>query len=305
MAALKFVKATKKQARLRMALTGPSGSGKTYSSLAIAKHLGARVAVIDTERGSASKYSQEFEFDVLELESFSPAMYVEAILAAEDAGYDVLIIDSLSHAWMGKGGALEQVDKASAKAQGGGRNSFFAWREVTPQHNALVDAMLRSRCHIIATMRAKTDYVIDDVNGKKTPTKIGLAAIQREGMEYEFDVAADLTLKHEFIPSKTRCKQLDGVVIENPGENVASILNAWLTDGEVSEEKPTDEIQRLWLRLGYNDAQLRDWLIKKFNLAKDSSLQGTLDGLSEGQVSQTIDIFRLQLEEKAAGAKAK
>jgi AAA domain-containing protein len=227
--AITFRKATKAQSRLRMALTGPSGSGKTYSALAIGQHLGSKLAVIDTERGSASKYADEFQFDVLELENFAPNNYVEAIHAAEEAGYDVLIIDSLSHAWMGKGGALEQVDKAAAKSQS--KNSYFAWRDVTPQHNALVDAMLRSKCHVIATMRAKTEYLIENVNGKQTPTKVGLAAIQRDGIEYEFDVAADINLQHQFIPSKTRCKALDGAVIDLPGKQVADILNAWLTDG--------------------------------------------------------------------------
>lgn len=231
---MQFKKATKKQARLRMALTGPSGAGKTYTAIAVGQYLGARIAVIDTERGSASKYSQEFEFDVLELDSFSPGKYVEAIHAAEEAGYDALIIDSLSHAWIGKGGALEQVDRAAAKIQS--KNTFFAWRDVTPQHNALVDAMLRSSCHIIATMRAKTDYVIENVNGKQTPTKIGLAAIQRDGIEYEFDVAADLNLQHQFITSKTRCRALDGVVIDNPGKQLADMLNAWLKDGEPMPE---------------------------------------------------------------------
>ena len=102
-----FKRATKTQIRLRLALSGASGSGKTMSSLAIASHLGQRIAVIDTERGSASRYADLFEFDVLELESFHPTKYISAIKAAESAGYDVLIIDSLSHAWIGKDGELD------------------------------------------------------------------------------------------------------------------------------------------------------------------------------------------------------
>ena len=137
-----FQKATKQSARLRMSLIGVAGSGKTYTALNIAKHLGNRIAVIDTERGSASKYSDVFEFDVLELEVFSPAMYVEAIQAAEEAGYEVLIIDSLSHAWTGKGGALEMVDKTAKRSQSG--NTFGAWRDVTPQHNMMVDAIINA-----------------------------------------------------------------------------------------------------------------------------------------------------------------
>src|SRR5262245_28312049 len=158
--AMQFKQATKKQAKLRMAIIGPSGSGKTYSALAVGQHLGKKIAVIDTESGSASKYVGKFQFDVLELESHEPTTYIEAIEAAEAAGYDVLIIDSLSHAWMGRGGALEQVDRIAKRTQSG--NSFTAWRDVTPQHNALVEAMLRCKCHLIATMRAKTEYVMEE-----------------------------------------------------------------------------------------------------------------------------------------------
>lgn len=229
--AFTFHKASKKQSRLRMALVGPTGSGKTYTSLAVATALkpGGRVAVIDTERGSASKYSDEFPFDVLEFENFSPRNYVEAIKAAGDAGYDVLIIDSLSHAWMGEGGELEMVDKAAARTKG---NSFAAWREVTPWHNKLVDSLLQCKCHVIVTMRAKTEWVLEDEKGKKIPRKIGLAAIQRDGIEYEFDVCGDLDQSHSLTISKTRCRAIDNERFLLPGENVARPLRAWLELGE-------------------------------------------------------------------------
>lgn len=225
-----FQKATKRQARLRLALIGTSGSGKTYTALNIAQHFG-KVAVIDTERGSASKYADQFEFDTLELESFSPLTYAEAIKAAEAAGYDVLVIDSLSHAWMGKEGALEQVDKSAKRSQSG--NTFAAWRDVTPMHNALVDAMLQSKCHIIGTMRAKSEYVLEtNERGKSVPKKVGMAPIQRDGLEYEFDVIADMDSDNNMLVSKTRCPALTGQVIAKPGAEVAEILKAWLTDGE-------------------------------------------------------------------------
>ena len=226
----KFEKATKKQSRLRLALIGPSGSGKTYSALNLAQYIGSKIAVIDTERGSASKYADLFNFDVLELDSFSPLTYVEAIQSAELAGYDVVVIDSLSHAWMGKDGALEQVDKSAKRSQSG--NSFAAWRDVTPVHNALVDAMLQSGCHVIATMRAKSEYVLEtNEKGKVQPRKVGLAPVQRDGLEYEFDVIADMDIDNNMIVSKTRCPQLVGAVIHKPGKDVAETLNAWLTDG--------------------------------------------------------------------------
>lgn len=225
-----FKKATKKQSRLRMGLIAPAGAGKTYTALSIGTNLGNRVAVIDTERGSASKYAGKFNFDVLELDTYSPQNYIDAIHLAEAEGYDVLIIDSLSHAWIGKGGALEMVDKAATRSQS--RNTYFAWRDVTPLHNALIDAILQSPMHIIATMRAKTEYVIENINGKQVPKKIGLAPIQRDGMEFEFDIVADIDTDHNFIVSKTRCDELSDAVINKAGKDVADIIKAWLSDGE-------------------------------------------------------------------------
>jgi DNA replication protein DnaC len=228
-----FKKATKLQSKLRLALLGPTGSGKTYTALRVAKALGKRVALIDTERGSASKYSSEFDFDVLELETFAPATYVEAIRNAEAEGYDVLVIDSLSHAWMGKEGALEQVDKVGKRSGGSsGGNNFAAWREVTPMHNGLVDTILSAKMHVIATMRVKMEYVMeDDGRGKKSVRKVGLQPQQRDSLEYEFDVIADIDQEHNFIVSKTRCRALDGLIVKNAGEDVAAKLLAWLTDG--------------------------------------------------------------------------
>ena len=225
-----FKKASKAQARLRMAIIGPSGGGKTYTALAIASALGSRIAVLDTERGSASKYADKFAFEVAELETFEPSSYVSAIQAAGAAGYDVLVIDSLSHAWMGKGGALEQVDNAAKRSQG---NKFAAWRDVTPMHNALVDAILRSPMHVIVTMRTKTEYVLEtNERGKQVPRKIGTQPIQRDGMEYEFDVVADVEQEnHDLIIGKTRCSALDGKVFRKAGADVAKILSDWLTDG--------------------------------------------------------------------------
>lgn len=241
--AVSFQKATKKQARLRLALIGPSGSGKTFTALRVASGLGKRIAVIDSERGSAAKYADRFEFDAVELETFSPQTYIEAIKAADGAGYDVLIIDSLSHAWSGKDGALEMVDKAAARSKSG--NSFAAWREVTPHHHALVDAILRSRCHVIATMRAKTEWVLeeDPVTKRKTPRKLGLAPVQRDGLEYEFDVVGDLD-DAKLAITKSRCPSLTKAVVNEPGEEFAATLKAWLTDGaEVPAPKSADIVQ--------------------------------------------------------------
>ena len=249
-----FQRASKKQAKLRLALVGPSGAGKTMSALKIGSHLGKKMAVIDTERGSASLYAWnpdngpapegQFVFDVQELTSFHPQQYIDRINEAEQAGYEVLVIDGLSHAWMGKDGELQLKEKAESRP---GENSWTAWRLVTPLHHALVDAILGSRMHIIATMRAKTVWELEeytDRNGqkKKKPVKIGLAPIMRDGIEFEFTVTGDLTPDHELIISKTRCPALDGLTFSKPGAQVAEILNAWLSDGTPPPPGPSVEL---------------------------------------------------------------
>jgi len=233
-----FQKATKKQAKLRLALIGPSGSGKTYTALTLATHLvpNGRVALIDTERGSASKYADLFSFDVQELDSFHPQRYIEAIGDAQAAGYDVLVIDSLSHAWMGKDGALELVDKAAKRNPGG--NSFAAWRDVTPLHNQLVDAMLAARLHIIVTLRSKMEYVQEkDERGKTVIRKVGLQPVQRDGLEYEFDVVGDLDQDNTLVITKTRCSTLTGAVVPKPGKELAAALDTWLQGEPVDESR--------------------------------------------------------------------
>jgi hypothetical protein len=201
------------------------------SALLIAKHLGKRIAVIDSECGSASKYAGDVaDFDTLELDQHSPRHYIAAIKSAESEGYDVIVIDSLTHAWTGKGGALEMVDAAAKRSKSG--NSFTAWRDVTPEHNAMVDALVACKAHLIVTMRAKTEYILqDNGKGKQMPTKVGMAPIQRDGLEFEMDVVAEMDLEHNFMVSKTRCSKLDGAVINRPGEQVATALKAWLNDG--------------------------------------------------------------------------
>jgi len=236
-----FQKATKKKSKLRLALVGPSGAGKTYSALLIAKALGKKIAVVDTEHGSASKYAGDVaDFDVLELTSFDPDHYIHAIETAAREGYDVVVIDSLSHAWAGKGGLLEFVDQAAKRSQSG--NSYTAWRDATPKHNRLIDALIQAPLHVIATMRAKTEYVLEQGKGSKLmPRKVGLAPVQRDGMEYEFDVVGDITLDHELLITKTRCSALADAVISRPGEELGRTLLAWLSDGADAPTAPKDE----------------------------------------------------------------
>lgn len=239
---MEFVKATKKRARLRMALIGPPGSGKTYTALRVGSNLvpGGNIAVVDTERGSASKYADLFDFNVLELASFAPSTYVGAIEAANKSDVDVLIIDSLSHAWVGNEGALQMVDNIARRSKSG--SSFNAWRDVTPEHNKMVDAILRCKAHVIVTMRSKTEYVLekDERTGRMAPKKVGLAPVQRDGLEYEFDVVGDID-RAELSVTKTRCPALTDAYIKHPGEDLAGTLRAWLTDGVDAPEPMRQE----------------------------------------------------------------
>jgi len=232
-----FKRATKAAAKLRLGLIGPAGSGKTMTALRVAHGLGGRVAVIDTERGSASLYSGEhgLQFDVMELDSYEAERFIQAIREAEQAGYDVLIIDSLSHAWAGKGGILEFVDKA-AKRSGGG--SFSGWRDATPLHNQLVDAILGAKMHVICTLRSKVEHVIETVNGRTQVRKVGLQPVQRDGLEYEFTIVGDVTQDHELIITKTRAAWLKDAIIREAGEDLGRQLAAWLTDGTPAPAQP-------------------------------------------------------------------
>jgi nucleoside-triphosphatase THEP1 len=218
-----FTPATKQESRLRLGLCGTSGSGKTYSALAIATALGGKVAVVDTEHGSAAKYSDVFAFDVLNLTSFEPEKFITAIRAAEKAGYATIVLDSLSHAWMGTGGTLDQVEEAKRRNP----NSFTAWRDPSKQHTELIESILHSRLHVIATMRSKTEYIMEESQGKKVPKKVGMAPVQRDGMEYEFDVVGDMQAG-VLVISKTRCPALADKSFHHPGAEFAGLLSAWL-----------------------------------------------------------------------------
>ena len=231
-----FQRATKAAAKLRLGLIGPAGSGKTMTALRIAAGLGGRIAVIDTERGSASLYVGErgLDFDVMELDSYEVERFLEAIDAAAAGGYSTLIIDSLSHAWAGKGGILEFVDKAGKRSQTGG--NFGAWRDATPRHNALVDAILGAPLHVICTLRSKVEYVVENVGGRNQVRKVGLQPVQRDGLEYEFTVVGDVTQDHDLVVTKTRALFLKDQVIREAGEDLGRQLAGWLASG--TEQRP-------------------------------------------------------------------
>lgn len=230
-----FKKATKRQAKLRAAVFGPSGAGKTFSSLRIARGLvgdGGRIAFIDTERGSASKYSDRFDFDVQELRDHSVAGYVAAIKEAE--GYDALVIDSLSHGWQS---LLEEVEKlAKAKYRG---NTWSAWSEGTPLQKKLVNAILDFPGHVIATIRSKTEWTtVEDGRGKKVPQRVGMAPEQGKGIEFEFDVLLEVSTEHIANVIKDRTGRFQDKLIDKPGEEFGRELAAWLSEGEPAPAGP-------------------------------------------------------------------
>lgn len=230
---IQFVKATKSKIYLRMAVIGPTKSGKSFSSLAMMTHLVDRMAFIDTEHSRSELYADQFDFDLLRLDSYSPQSYIDAIEAAGRAGYPGLIIDSMTHAWSGKEGALEKVDKAAEKSG----NSYTAWRNVTPLHNRMIDAMLSYPGHLIATMRSKMDYVQEkDANGKTVIRKIGLQAVQRADVEYEFDLIGDIDIDH--VMTIQGRWPWSGLEVEKPGANIAEKIKAWLVLHNQPEPAP-------------------------------------------------------------------
>ncbi len=227
--------------KARVFLSGVSGSGKSYTALTWARVLGERVVVIDTENDSALDYADLFEFDHLPLRApYSVERYVGAMRAAVEHGADIIVLDSLSHAWAGKGGLLSVVD--------GYRDSFGGgWKAATPLHQELIEHMLQLPVHLIATARSKQDYSIEDGdNGKKKITKLGLAPVQREGLEYEFSVTADLTRDHVLTVTKTRCRELDDFQETKPGTDLADRLLKWLTEGR----SVTEQVEALYGEAG-------------------------------------------------------
>ncbi|MBQ3447224.1 MAG: AAA family ATPase [Synergistaceae bacterium] len=225
-----FRKAERRKAKLRLAITGPAGSGKTYGALILAQGLGGRIAMIDTENGSGDLYANLCDYDVETLTApYSIQKYLAAIHEAEQEGYDVLIIDSLSHAWAGEGGLLDVHNQLTRSSKSG--NSYAAWGQITPMHNRLIETMLESSCHIIGTMRSKTDYLqTQNDRGRTEIRKVGLAPVQRDGMDYEFTVVFDLGMDHTVTISKDRTGLFDGQVFTIT-QDTGRTLRRWLDSG--------------------------------------------------------------------------
>ncbi len=229
-----FQPAVKHKSKLRLAITGAAGSGKTLSALRIASGIGGKIALIDTEAGSASKYAGRYgiQFDTIAMQNPNIDNIVKLLNLAVENGYDVVIIDSLSHAWQEL--LLEMDRLANSKYKG---NSFRAWSEGTPKQQQLAKAIIGSPLHIIGTMRVKTEYVVEpNERGKAAPRKIGTSPEQGKGIEYEFDMLIEMDQYHCAYISKDRTGQYQDATIEKPDEAFGKDLAAWLSDGV--EPKP-------------------------------------------------------------------
>lgn len=315
--------------RLRKAILGPAGSGKTYTALvtakAIAEKYGQRIAVIDTEahdgQGSSEKYADRFDFDVVVLDKDqSVESYIAALDEIAAAGVEsgipyVCIIDSLSHAWAGKGGILDFVDAKTMSSHT--KNSFMAWREASPLHNKLVSNMLSYPGHLIATMRVKMTYeVVENERGKRVPMKIGLQPVQRDGLEYEFDILADMDVDNRLVVSKTRYSDLSGKVFLRPDKEYTGYILNWIGDAPNSKileqpEKPDPAEDREKVlaacrtALGYMSSNKVDGFDS--GLRRNNSLRkhlgiDNIDGL-EGVSTERIHEYTDYLRQKAKAAK--
>lgn len=275
-----FRKAERRKAKLRLALTGPAGSGKTYGALLIAQGLGGRIAMIDTENGSGDLYADLCDYDVETLTApYSIQKYLEAIHEAEVSGYDVLIIDSLSHAWSGQGGLLDMHTQLTSNMKSG--NSYAAWGKITPWQNRLIETMLSSNCHIIATMRSKTDYAMFQTDkGRTEIRKVGLAPVQRDGMDYEFTIVFDLGMEHTVTVSKDRTGLFDKQVFEITPDT-GKMLRQWLDTGADVQPDANDiriRINRLYR--GYLEVFNND------SAAAQSAMQIVTDGRASREWTQ-------------------
>jgi hypothetical protein len=229
-------KAEKKKGRLRLGISGVSGSGKTYGALQLAFGIGGKVGVIDTENGSAELYADLGDYDVITLTPpYTPERYIEALRAFEEANYDVVIIDSMTHEWNGAGGCLEMVDQiAKAKYRG---NGWAGWNDVTPRHRKFLDAILSSPCHIIGTMRSKTETAQEDVDGRKKVVKLGMKSEQRDGMEYEFTIMFDVVPDGNLASAtkdRSRLFQNHGFFKITP--DIGREIKEWLETGKDEKE---------------------------------------------------------------------
>jgi len=279
-------KATRTKAKIRLGLSAVSGGGKTYSAILIAKGLAggdlSKVAIIDTENGSADLYAHLGDYNVLTLKPpYAPERYVESIKACEDAGMSVIIIDSITHEWNGKGGILEIHSSMTG-------NSFTNWATLTPRHQKFIDAILSSSCHVITTVRRKQDYDLSkDSNGKTKVEKAGLKEETREGFEYELTANLELDIKH----NATALKDRTGLFMDQPHftptEDTGKKLLAWC---EVGSTESKVELIKSKLKMEEVKWEVSEEVTKEiYDLIKNSTLESTGKVLAKKRLSVCIN----------------
>lgn len=246
---MEFRKAQRHRVRARIGIVGPSGSGKTMSALLLAYGLvgdWGKVALVDTEMGSGELYVGAKingltigEYQCCRIEPpYTVEKYIDAMRAAESMKeIEVIIIDSATHAWAGSGGLLDRQGKIADASKS--KNTWTAWRTITPLHNQFVDMMLQTRLHLITTLRSKTEYAQStDASGRAKIEKLGMAPIQREGFEYEFTVMFDLDMNHIASTSKDRTMVFDGQ-FEKISDKTGKKFLEWANTGtESTRQQP-------------------------------------------------------------------
>lgn len=257
---IQLQKAKRSQVKIKLALAGVSGSGKTMSSLLLAYGIVKaahpeytddqcwdKICIIDTENGSASLYANKTvgsytigEFYTLPMKApFEPTKYIEYIRAAEQSHIEVLIIDSMSAAWVGEGGSLDKQGKIASRTG----NSYTAWRDITPDHNKMIDAILQSTCHVICNFRAKQEYIQTKDNNNKTVIKnMGLGLQFRDSVEYELSTLLMIDSDHVANATKDRTGLFDGRYFTITPETGKEIY-AWLSSGAPEKPEPPKPVK--------------------------------------------------------------
>ena len=296
-------KARRSATKLRLLLTSPSGGGKTYGALLLSKGLGGKTVVIDTEEGSSDLYDTLHDFDVIDLRPpFSPERYIEAITAAEEAGYEVIIVDSVTHCWSGAGGCLEILEDV-AKAQFRG-NTWSAFSVITPRWRAFVDKLLRSPAHVICTGRSKTETAQVDDHGKKKVAKLGMKLEARDGLEYEFTTVLDLVHDGHYA---TASKDRTGIFSGDPkplsvetGKRIAEWLAGGLPAPVAAAPQPA---RRGWLER-VNAATTVEELGTIGDEADEAVSTGELSPTQRQRLDKQITIRHQQIEPEVANGVA-
>jgi len=267
-------KAERRKAKIKMAIQAPSGAGKTFSSLLLAKGLVnndlSKVVVVDTENGSADLYAHLGNYNVINLTApFTPEKYIEAIELCEKEKMEVIILDSISHSW-------DYLIDFHSKLAG---NSFTNWNKVTPRQNAFINKILQAKAHIIATMRTKQDYVLNQKNGKFIPEKVGLKAVQRNDLDYEFTLVFDIDIKHFATASKDRTglfmEKPSFIINENTGKEILQWCNSGITlndaINEIRQSKNIEQLKELYEKYQYWKTELKDIFINQKNIILQST----------------------------------